>query len=114
MGAQEVWVVETNQEGCSGVPVCLDVFVEDDVWNIREQETPPNLVFPNPSSEVVNMTLPEANVYDRYRVLDAKGKVLAQGVVTDQALSFVVADWPSGLYVMALDQGTQLRFNVIH
>jgi hypothetical protein len=114
LGAQEVCVVETNQEGCSGVPVCLDVFVEDDVWNIREQATPSNRVFPNPSSEVVNVTLPRADVYARYRILGAQGKVLVQGIVTDPALTFVVADWPSGLYVMALDQGTQLRFNVIH
>ena len=114
LGTQEVCVLETNQEGCSGVPVCLDVFVEDDVWNILEQKALTNRVYPNPAREIVHLTLPEANVYNRYRVFDAKGKVLAQGVVTHQAFSFVVAGWPSGPYVMALDQGTQFRFNVIH
>ena len=34
-GFHEVCVTETNQDGCTGNPVCMEVFVEDDVWNVE-------------------------------------------------------------------------------
>ena len=34
-GFQEVCVTETNQDGCTGNPVCMEVFVEDDVWSVE-------------------------------------------------------------------------------
>ena len=36
-----VCVTETNQDGCTGNPVCMEVFVEDDVWSVEVPRVEP-------------------------------------------------------------------------
>ena len=115
LGSHEVCVIETNQEGCSGEPVCLTVFVEDDVWNIQERNDKELIsVFPNPAFEVVHLALPWSRMNEGYTIFDGRGAAIAQGILTDTAFAIVVSDWPSGPYVFAFDKGSHVRFNVIH
>ena len=115
LGTQEVCVIETNQEGCSGDPVCVNVFVEDDVWNVQEQTDAITIpVYPNPANDVVRLALPANRLNDGYTIFNGKGSAVAQGVVTNQLLDVEISDWPSGPYVVAFDRGSRARFNVIH
>ncbi len=115
LGTQEVCVIETNQEGCSGEPVCLSVFVEDDVWNVNERANGTIFsVYPNPANNRVTIALPAASMNDGYTVYDSRGSALTRGMVSNTTLELVVSSWPSGLYVLAFDQGNRVQLNVIH
>ena len=116
LGSHDVCVIETNQEGCSGQPVCLNVFVEDDVWNINEQhqEIASVSLYPNPASESINLKVPPMLFKGAFTVFDGLGSVVIEGAADSPALVLMLEDWPSGPYVLAFDQGTRVRFNVIH
>ena len=114
LGSHEVCVVETNQQG-EGQPVCITVFVEDDVWNIGEQQANEGIaVYPNPSSETVRLNMSGAHLNEGYIIFNGLGSAVAQGTATSPGLALIVSDWPSGPYVLAMDKGDRVRFNVIH
>jgi hypothetical protein len=49
LGMQQVCVTETNEDGCVGPEVCLDVWVEDDVAQVANVPVAPWLMaYPNP------------------------------------------------------------------
>ena len=115
LGTHDVCVVETNQEGCSGEPVCLTVMVEDDVWNIQERQAPQTIsIHPNPASVLVNMTIPAEMTDATYTIFNGIGAVVTRGDVQNKELVLNVSEWPSGPYVVALDRGNRIRFHVTH
>ena len=55
-GFHEVCVTETNQDGCTGNPVCMEVFVEDDVWSVGgPSELDHLIVVPGVASDMVTI-----------------------------------------------------------
>ena len=97
------------------MPVCLSVFVEDDVWNIFEQEDATLIsVYPNPATDQVSIALPEACLNDGYTVFDSRGSKITHGTVSNPTLDLLVSTWSSGLYVVAFDHGNRVQFDVIH
>ena len=85
LGTHEVCVTETNQEGCSGDPVCVSVFVEDDVWNIFEASQEASLhVFPNPASGMLTIVVPSKDSQEEFVIYNTRFRdSLRQSVIID-------------------------------
>ena len=76
-----VCVQETNQEGCVGDSVCLEVTVLDDVWSVGEVALLPRLVaYPNPASDL--MTVPAELLGHSYTIFNALGAQVDEGKLT--------------------------------
>ena len=108
---QQVCVVETNLDGCVGNPVCLDVYVQDDVWAVGEADAnkPSITAFPNPSSGLFALSMSggqEASV--RCELLDSRGKVVKVWTAPSLGTSFLdCSDLPSGTYLLSLKNGSK-------
>ena len=74
-----VCVQETNQEGCIGEPVCLDVFVQDDVWSVSDLDPMAGLsLFPN-LTDFLQVEVSPQLLGRPFQILDAVGKTVWNG-----------------------------------
>ena len=75
-----VCVQETNQEGCVGDSVCLDVTVLDDVWSVGEVALLPRLrAYPNPAVDIMTLSVPAEWVGQAYTIFNALGAQVDEG-----------------------------------
>ena len=115
LGTQEVCVTETNQEGCSGDPVCVSVFVEDDVWNIFETPQEANLqLFPNPASGMLTMVVPSKVSQPGFVIYNALGSEIMSDRALSSTINLDVSNWSEGLYSVRFEGGRTTSFYVIH
>lgn len=113
LGVQEVCVTETNQDGCVGNPVCEEVFVNDDVWNVEETREAPSLsAYPNPVNDMLFVEVPESLLRKPYSVVNALGEQVLQGTFTMPNLALGTQNLPSGQYLMVTGQSKPLAFQV--
>ncbi|PQB05879.1 hypothetical protein BST85_13955 [Aureitalea marina] len=73
---------------------------ESDGFNIEEDF----LIYPNPASDVITVRMLEQTGDETYRILNLLGQVVRQGTLSQQ---INVADLPSGMYVMEIDEGEE-------
>lgn len=100
----EVCVVETNEGGCVGEPICKDIEINP-VTNLRKINHLARIdVFPNPTDERLNFRLDfdELVHHVQVRLLSALGQVIlvhqSEAPTTHVQESFVTASLPAGLY----------------
>ena len=75
-----VCVQETNQEGCVGDSVCLDVTVLDDVWSVGEVALLQRLrAYPNPAVDIMTLSVPVEWVGQAYTIFNALGAQVDEG-----------------------------------
>ena len=108
LGMQEVCVTETNEEGCVGPEVCLDVWVEDDLAQLEHVPTVPTLVaYPNPVGQTLLLHCEACQVGDAVQVWNSAGALALtftwQGA-GEQALE--VAALAFGLHVVQVGAAT--------
>lgn len=60
-------------------------------------------IFPNPGTDLLNITMPEGSVNWKYRILSADGKQLTNGSLVNAQVD--ISDLAAGLYFLALDNG---------
>ena len=114
IGWQEVCVTETNQDGCIGLPVCEDVFVQDDVWSVEESGSSATLsAFPNPTSDMLTVSHPSLVLGGEMEVVDPKGQVVRSFEVQTNPAVLFVGDLPSGMYFLRLGNSDALPFQTI-
>ena len=115
LGTHEVCVTETNQEGCSGDPVCVSVFVEDDVWNIFEASQEASLhVFPNPASGMLTIVAPSKDSQEEFVIYNALGSEILSDRALSSTINLNVSNWSEGLYSVRFEGGRTTSFYVIH
>lgn len=79
-------------------------YLDDATYNVR--------VFPNPSSQFVNVRS-EDLVGKSFIVMDLTGKAVAAAqTMTDNLITIDVSNYPSGLYFIKYEDGTLVRFIV--
>jgi len=109
-----VCVTETNFEGCTGEPVCLEVVVEDDVWNVGETIDQPTIVaYPNPASNLIQFDVPQSWVGLNYGVFDSQSKLFITGTFASNQHAIDVVGFPSGQYVLITAEGDRELFQVV-
>jgi len=114
IGTQQVCVTETNQDGCIGLPVCEDVFVQDDVWSVEESGSSATLsAFPNPTSDMLTVSHPSLVLGGEMEVVDPKGQVVRSFEVQTNPAVLFVGDLPSGMYFLRLGNSDALPFQTI-
>ena len=115
LGWQQVCVTETNQDGCQGMPVCEDVFVEDDVWSVDETDSH-NLIsaFPNPAADRLTLLVSPQLLGAKYVILDALGHQVDQGELQRTSSDVDVSGLPAGHYVLKPEGHSGLTFQVVH
>jgi hypothetical protein len=108
LGMQEVCVTETNEDGCVGPEVCLDVWVEDDVARVAQAPVAPLLMaYPNPAQERLTVQCEACQAGEQVQVWNSVG-VLAltftwEGGAT-QPLD--VKSLPAGVHTLQVGMAT--------
>ena len=112
IGFQNICVTETNQDGCVGNPVCLEVFVEDDVWSVNESAARPSLsAFPNPATHQLSIQVPDDLLNANYIVVNGLGAQVDQGRFVGNLHLLNVQALPAGTYLIQ-SLGASLPFQV--
>ena len=112
IGFQNICVTETNQDGCVGNPVCLEVFVEDDVWSVSESAARPSLrAFPNPATHQLSIQVPDDLLNANYIVVNGLGAQVDQGRFAGNLHLLDVQALPAGTYLIQ-SLGASLPFQV--
>lgn len=108
-----VCVRETNQEGCVGDSVCVDVTVLDDVWSVGETAQAPSLfAFPNPASDIMTIEVSPKWVGRSYVILNSLGAYVGDGRFDTQTFVLDVKALPAGQYLLLPESGIGLSFQV--
>ena len=109
-----VCVQETNQEGCVGDPVCLDVTVFDDVWSVGEVALLPCLMaYPNPAIDQMTVRVPSELLGHRYTIFNALGSQVDEGKFDGEHHVIDVEAWPAGQYLLKLSSSTGIAIRVL-
>ena len=114
LGTHQVCVTETNQEGCAGAPVCMEVFVQDDVWNVAESSLLPFSGFPNPANDRISLQFDETMLGSSIELVNTAGAVVLKEVIQRTALVLDVAHLPAGSYVIRSEHSIGIPFQIIH
>ena len=109
-----VCVQETNTDGCSGDMVCLEVEVEDDVWSVDEKDVNTFSIFPNPTSQVLNLRVQQECLGQMLRVHDVKGRIVLVSEVSQLSSCLDVHTFPAGLYFIDIQGQQPQPFKVLH
>ena len=116
-GFHEVCVTETNQDGCTGNPVCMEVFVEDDVWSVGgPSELDHILVLPGVASDMVSVEGLSSHAQGTLECWSLTGqRVMVEPIQGQNRVTMDVSGWASGQYLLRIReaQGAR-RFTVQH
>lgn len=104
-GTYDVTVLETNEDGCEGELVSMNVVV--DPVGIIEGESSGVVVYPNPARDFVMVEVGAVMIGSRYGVIDGAGKLVSEGALTKTTTTLNTAELASGNYVISIskDQG---------
>ena len=109
-----VCVRETNQDGCVGDSVCMDVTVLDDVWSVGESASlPPIVAYPNPASNMVTVTVASQLVGQPYAIFNALGAQVASGRFDTQNKTLDVKELSAGQYLLKTSSSTGIAIHVL-
>ena len=76
----QLCVVETNSEGCSGDIACINVTITN---GISEADLAQILIYPNPTSDILNVELNGSNLISVY---DLTGRVVIQTFIREKGM----------------------------
>ena len=108
-----VCVQETNQEGCIGEPVCLDVFVQDDVWSVSDLDPMAGLsLFPNPVTDFLQIEVTPQLLGRPFQIVDVIGKTVWNGALEGSLHTVDVQALAPGQYFLVPDAGAPTTFQV--
>ena len=108
LGMHQVCVTETNEDGCVGPEVCLDVWVEDDVTQVAHVlATPSLLAYPNPVQETLVVQCEACTVGEKVQVRNSVGAVVQTSIWEGgERQSLDVRSLPSGLLMLQVGAST--------
>ena len=112
-GVQTVCVTETNLEGCTGEPVCMEVIVQDDVWNVDELSGSTISAFPNPANESLTIELSESSLGAPFVVVNAFGASVKRGQINQSRQTIQTSDLAVGHYLLKVEGIPPLSFQVL-
>ena len=108
-----VCVQETNQEGCVGDSVCLDVTVLDDVWSVGEVALLPRLrAYPNPAVDIMTLSVPAEWVGQAYTIFNALGAQVDEGRFVGENHVIDVEALTAGQYLLKPQAALGIPFQV--
>ena len=105
---QQVCVTETNEDGCVGPEVCLDVWVEDDVAHVAHvPATPYLLAYPNPVQETLVVQCEACRAGEKMQVWNSMG-AMNQAFIWEggERQSLDVRSLHSGLHMLQVGAST--------
>ncbi|MBK7963928.1 MAG: T9SS type A sorting domain-containing protein [Bacteroidetes bacterium] len=102
-------VIVTNQSGCTGTDTINISFIVCTGIDDLEQEIKVS-VFPNPSSDFIQLALSDGVKSDLYFVLmDVLGKVVMNEKISNQQEPFSVNEFPNGMYQYQVMEGKDVK-----
>ena len=116
-GLHEVCVTETNQDGCTGNPVCMEVFVEDDVWSVGGPTELDHLDFlPSVASDMVTVGGLSSHANGTLECWSLAGqRMLVKPIQGQDRVTMDVSGWASGQYLFRIREARGARrFTVQH
>ena len=105
-GIGELCVVETNAAQCVGELICLEVAVFP--TNIGEEEQGDISIYPNPASTSFTIAADESLINAPYRLFDAQGKLVLEGMIRDNNTLVNTEALSSGSYTLSISNGDQV------
>lgn len=70
-------------------------------------------IYPNPSSEVINVTMDPAVAGQVYTIADMQGKIILTGKLTAGVSAIPIHELPKGMYLFKIGEQTKQLFKVI-
>lgn len=109
-----VCVQETNQDGCVGDSVCLDVTVIDDVWNIHEPLLLADVarIYPNPTTDLITVSVPSTLVGQKFTIFDINGMQVAMGQLESESAVIDLRSLSAGSYLFQFASNKGVTFQV--
>ncbi|AFL85847.1 1,4-alpha-glucan branching enzyme [Belliella baltica DSM 15883] len=102
------FVLYTNQK----LPMPEGQILEDIITSVEEENIDDLAfkIYPNPSSDMLNISMPNGFNQFNYRVLDLTGRVLLEGEESGVSnnLELEIKDFKAGLYIFELNDNRQL------
>ena len=112
VGTQTVCVTETNLDGCTGEPVCLDVEVGVNT-GLHEASNVVLSLFPNPSQGRLTIQSNQALLNKGYIVFNAMGSIVKRGTIVQLNQSIDLTGLPDGQYLLKSEGAAAVSFQLI-
>ena len=64
-------------------------------------------MYPNPSLDLVTVTIGQGLLNESFILTDQLGKILMQGVLTDQSTTFDISEYKQGLYFIQIAENKE-------
>ena len=64
-------------------------------------------MYPNPSLDLVTVTIGQDLLNESFILTDQLGKILMQGVLTDQSTTFDISEYKQGLYFIQIAENKE-------
>ena len=97
--ANDYSVITESVNGCKGYDT-ITVDVEVCTTGINDLLNSENLIkaYPNPASDVVNLTINKELLHSKLTIIDSKGSIVYLNAVTNELMTIPVSNFTNGLY----------------
>jgi len=104
----QVCVTETNEDGCVGPEVCLDVGVEDDVAQVVNMPATATLMaYPNPVQQTLTVQCEVCQAGEKFQVWNSVGALIQTFLWEGgERQSLDVTSLPPGLHMLQVGAST--------
>jgi len=83
---------------------CIRCVTDVGVQNLNDIGPSDIRVFPNPSSELVNLTVPSSLIGQEYTITDMMGRLTLTGRIVASGTTISIAEFPVGIYLLRLPE----------
>ena len=101
----------TNYSGLNPVGPSRDIIrieLQNQVVGFSTEENSSDVIIaPNPTSQYVGVTIDKNNIRAPYSVLDTQGKIILQGVLTQEKTTFELGQLPNGIYLLRVGESSK-------
>jgi hypothetical protein len=104
------YAVIVTENGCSKTSVCTQI----EFVGVSDMITKNGfVVYPNPSSDWVTVTVSSELLGSTYRIINSIGKTVLTGVFTEVSTLINLEEYPAGVYLVRVGEQKQQPFKVV-
>ena len=91
----------------------LEISYSTNVTGIQEMANSKIIIFPNPTSDYVNINIPEQLLGHVYHIYDNNGKKVKEGILVGKEQKIGIDNFSNGIYTIKVNNETQHSFRIL-
>ena len=91
----------------------LEISYSTNVTGIQEMANSKIIIFPNPTSDYVNINIPEQLLGHVYHIYDNNGKKVKEGILVEKEQKIGIDNFSNGIYTIKVNNETQHSFRIL-